>query len=202
MKGRTIAWGKPMKHKINITDLDHRRTRFHTALIVLTVAPIPPIPGVRTLNDPAFLQWREAFHALWTRLHLDAPTGPMLGHPGVQGMVMILLVRKDRHKTWQVMGGDVAEQERGRHPIIKTRTGNEDSQHQTQRTDHQMPLTPFDFLAPSYPRAGPPTSVVLTDWLSMHAALGVGSRPAATRVRSRKACTILAHVPSSRHCAK
>src|SRR5262249_32330884 len=61
MKGRTIAWGKPMKHKINITDLDHRRTRFHTALIVLTVAPIPPIPGVRTLNDPAFLQWREAF---------------------------------------------------------------------------------------------------------------------------------------------
>ena len=140
MKGRTIAWGKPMKHKINITDLDHRRTRFHTALIVLTVAPIPPIPGVRTLNDPAFLQWREAFHALWTRLHLDAPTGPMLGHPGVQGMVMILLVRKDRHKTWQVMGGDVAEQERGRHPIIETRTRNEDRQHQAQRIDQQMPL--------------------------------------------------------------
>src|ERR1043166_8116922 len=79
MKGRTIAWGEPIQHKLNIADLDHRRTRFDTALIVLTVAPIPPIPCVRTLNDPAFLQWREASHALWTRLHLYAPTGPMLG---------------------------------------------------------------------------------------------------------------------------
>src|SRR5215510_15248692 len=112
MKGRTIAWGKPMKHKMNMTDLDHRRTRFDPALIVLPVTPIPPIPCVRTLNYPAFLQRREAFQALWPRLHLDAPTGPMLGHPGVQNMVVILLVRKDRHQTWQVMGGDVAEQER------------------------------------------------------------------------------------------
>src|SRR5713101_8031365 len=63
-------------------------------------------------------------------------------------------------------------------------------------------LRPLIFLPPSYPRAGPPISVVLTDWLSMHAALGVGSRPASTRVRSRRALTILAHVPSSRHWAK
>jgi len=63
-------------------------------------------------------------------------------------------------------------------------------------------LRPLIFLPPSYPRSGPPTSVVLTDWLSMHAALGVGSRPAATRMPSRKALTILAQVPSSRHCAK
>src|SRR5207237_485859 len=36
-------------------------------------------------------------------------------------------------------------------------------------------LRPLIFLPPSYPRSGPPISVVLTDWLSMHAALGVGS---------------------------
>src|SRR5215831_15156090 len=36
----------------------------------------------------------------------------------------------------------------------------------------------------------------------MHAALGVGARPAATRVRSRKALTILSPVPSSRHWVK
>jgi len=151
MKGRTIAWGKPIKHKMNITDLDHRRPRFDTALIVLTVAPIPPIPCVRTLNDPAFLPWREASHVLWTRLHLDAPTGPMLGHPGVPGMVVILLIGKDRYKTWKIIGCDVAEQERGCHPSIEPRAGNEDSQHQTQRIDPQMPLAPFDFLAPILP---------------------------------------------------
>src|SRR2546428_11186843 len=36
----------------------------------------------------------------------------------------------------------------------------------------------------------------------MHVALGVGSRPAATRVRSRKAVTTLVHVPSLRHWTK
>src|SRR2546426_10499129 len=35
----------------------------------------------------------------------------------------------------------------------------------------------------------------------MQAALGVGSRPASTRVRSRKALTSFAHVPSPRHWA-
>src|SRR5215831_18631185 len=51
-------------------------------------------------------------------------------------------------------------------------------------------------------RTGPPTSVVLTDWLSMQMALGVGSRPACTRVCSRKALTNFSQVPSSRHWAK
>src|ERR1043166_3147590 len=71
-------------------------------------------------------------------------------------MVVILLVRKDRYKTWKVIGCDVAEQERGRHSIIETRTGNEDSQHQPQRIDQQMPLAPFDFLAPIIPTLGAP----------------------------------------------
>ena len=125
MKGRTIAWGEPIKHKVNITDLDHSCTRFYTALIVLTIAPIPPIPRVRALNHPAFLQRCEAFYALWTRLHLDAPPGPMRGYPGVQSMVVILLIRKDRHETRKALGRDVTEQKRGRHAIIETGTGNE-----------------------------------------------------------------------------
>src|SRR4030095_5675330 len=125
MKGRAIAWGEPIEHKMNITDLEHRCTRFYTALIVLTIAPIPPIPRVRALNYPAFLQRCEAFYALWTCLHLDAPPGPMRGHPSVQGMVVILLIRKDRRKTRKVVGRDVTEQQRGRHAIIETGTGHE-----------------------------------------------------------------------------
>ena len=60
-----------------------------------------------------------------------------------------------------------------------------------------MPAVPYpsdltnhewQILAPLLPPAkpgGPPRSVVLTDWLSMMAALGVGSRPASRRTRSR-----------------
>src|SRR5919198_3262021 len=139
---------------MNMTDLDHRSTRFDTALIVLTIAPIPPIPRVCALNHPAFLQRCEAFYALWTCLHLEAPPGPMRGHPGVQIMVVILLIRKDRHETWQVLGRDVAEQERGGHAIIEPGTGNEDGEQQSQRIDQEMPLAPFDFLATVIPALG------------------------------------------------
>src|SRR5215470_5474688 len=123
MKGRPIAGSESMQHKMHMTDLDHRRTRFDTALIVLPVAPIPPMPRVCARNHPAFRQWCEAFSALWTCLHLDAPPGPMLGPPGLQSMVVVLLIRKDRHETREVLGRDVAQQEQSRHAIIEPGTG-------------------------------------------------------------------------------
>src|SRR6516165_7568074 len=62
---------------------------------------------------------------------------------------------------------------------------------------HRCRLRPLICLPPSSPRSGPPLSVVFTDWLSMQRALGVGSRPACTRVCSRHTWTIFVHVPSS-----
>ena len=49
-----------IQHKLNMTDLDHRRTRFNPALIVFTMAPIPPMPRVCALNHPEFRQRCEA----------------------------------------------------------------------------------------------------------------------------------------------
>src|SRR5947209_10695895 len=114
------------------------------------------MPRIRPLNHPAFLQRREAFRPLWTRRPLDAPTGSMLGHPGVKGVIVILLIRTDRDETRKVVWRDMAEQERCRHPIIETRTGNEDGKQQAQRIDQQMPLASFDFLAPIIPALGAP----------------------------------------------
>src|SRR5215831_9860302 len=157
MKGRTIAWSEPIQHKVNMTDLEHSRTRFDTALIVLNVASIPPVPRVGALNDPALLQRREAFHPCGTRLYLDAPPGPVLGHPGLQSLVVILLSRTDRYKVWKVLGRDEAEKERSRHAIVEPRTGHEDRQYQAQRIDQQMPLTPFDVLGPLIPTLRAPS---------------------------------------------
>jgi hypothetical protein len=68
MKGRTIAWSEPVQHKMHMTNLDHSRTGFDAAFIVLTVAPIPPMPRVRALKHPALLQWRKAFRSIYRSL--------------------------------------------------------------------------------------------------------------------------------------
>ena len=86
------------------------------------------MPSVRPLNHPAFLQGREAFRTLWTRLHLDAPTGPMRGPPGVKVVIVILLIGKDRDETRKVVWRNVAKQDRCRDTIIETGTGNENGQ--------------------------------------------------------------------------
>ena len=78
----------------------------------------------------------------------------MRGHPSVQGMVVILLIRKDRDETWKVRGRDEAEQDWGRDPIIEPGTGQEDGEQQPQRIDHQMALAPLDFLAAIVPALG------------------------------------------------
>ena len=146
---------KPIQHKINITDFDHSSTGFYTSLIVLTVSTGPTIPSVRTLNHPAFLQWREAFRALWTCLHFEVPPRTMRCHPGFEGVIVILRIRKDRDETRKIVRRDEAEQDRGRHPVIQTGAGHEDGEQQPQRIHQQMPLAPFDFLAAIIPARGP-----------------------------------------------
>ena len=88
------------------------------------------MPGVRPLNHPAFLQGRKAFRAGGTCLHFDVPAWTMLSHPGVQSVIVILLIRKDRLQTRQILRGDMAEQDRCGNPIIETSTGNKDDKQQ------------------------------------------------------------------------
>ena len=140
-----------MKHKINVTDLDHGSTGFYASLIVLPISTGPTIPRVRALNHPAFLQWREAFRTRWTSLHCEGPPRPIRGHPGFEGVMVILRIRKDRNETRTIVRLDVAEQDRGRHPVIQTGAGNQDGEQQPQRIHQQMPLAPLDFLAAILP---------------------------------------------------
>src|SRR5437870_9835915 len=156
MKLGATAGGESVEHKMYMTDLDHSSTGCYTALIVLAVPTVPAMPGVRPLNHPAFFQRREIGRARRTHRHFDVPAGPMLGHPGVKGVIVILLIRKDRDETRKVVRCDGAEQERGRHPIIETSTGNEDGKQQAQRIDQQMPLASFDVLAPIIAALGAP----------------------------------------------
>src|SRR5215471_19909014 len=89
MKHRTTIMSKSVQHKMDVTDLDHGRTRFYTTLIVLTVPSVSTLPGVRPLNHPEFRQRRKTFCAGWTCLHCDAPAWTVLSHPGLQSVIMI-----------------------------------------------------------------------------------------------------------------
>jgi hypothetical protein len=112
------------------------------------------MPGSRSLNPPAFLQRREAFCACRTHLDFDAPPRTMLGHSRVEVVILILHVGKHGLKARKIVRGDAAEPLRGRHAIIESCTDNEDGNHQPQRIDQEMPLTPFDFLATILPTLG------------------------------------------------
>ena len=135
MKRRAILGRESVQHQMYMTDFDHSSTGFCRALLVLTVPAISTMPGVCAFNHPVWLQRYEATCARRTRLHFDAPASTMLGHPGVQRMVVILLIRKDRAETWTGLGCEEAEQGWGGHPSIETSTGNEHGEQQSQRID-------------------------------------------------------------------
>jgi hypothetical protein len=77
-------------------------------------------------------------------------------------------------------------------------------EHKALGIDEQVPLAPGQFLASivAVRVRRPPFSVVLTDWLSMIAALGVGSRPIRRRASSRSRVWSCSQVPSLRQRRK
>ena len=72
---------------------------------------------------------------------------------------------------------------------------------ESQGIDDQMAFAAIEAF-PSVVAAGPPFSVVLTDWLSMIAPLGWRSRPARSLTSSRKPWLSRSKIPASRHCRK
>jgi hypothetical protein len=154
IKYRTTTLSKPVQHKIHIAHLYHNRTGFYAALIVLAVSTIPTRPGVRPLNTPAFLSGRKAFRAFRTGLYVHAPTGTRHGHPGVKGVMVGLLIRKDRDETRKVVRRDQSQEGRCSHAISDACTGHEDGDQHAQRLHQQMPLAPCDLLATILPTLG------------------------------------------------
>ena len=162
---------------MDIADLDHCSTRFDSAFVVLAVSTTATVPGVRPFHHPAFLDRRESTSALRTFLHLDPPLGTMLVPPSLQAVVVVLVVTENHFQPGEILGCDLAQDLGRRSTIVRSGRCDQYRYEQAEGIDQQMSLAALDFLAsvvtpllPAHP------SVVFTDWLSMHIALGVGSR--------------------------
>ena len=111
----------------------------------------------------------------------------MGGHPGVKGMLGIRVLGTDRFETGKVLRIELLEQGGAATPSSSPAPVINKATTTPRGSTTRCRLRPFTCLPPSSPRSAPPLSVVVTDGRSMHAALGVGARPACRRVCSRQA---------------
>src|SRR5712691_3558644 len=81
-------------------------------------------------------------------------------------------------------------------PVLNIGRMGHDDEQEAERVDDDVALAAPHLLA-RIPAARPPLSVVLTLWLSMMAADGLASRPAASRAAMRRTCSISSHTPTA-----
>ena len=156
MKSGTATWEELVQHKMNIATLDHSRTGFYRAFIVLAVPSVPTMPSMCALHHPAFCQRCASFCALRTHRDVEAPPGTRRRQPGCKDVIVILLIRQNHAKTRQGSGCDVCPPSRGRHTIIPPCPGNEHGDQPAPGLHQQMPLAPVDFFPTVIPARGAP----------------------------------------------
>ena len=87
----------------------------------------------------------------------------MGGHPGLVIVIVVLIVLEDRLDSAGRLWPRSARVTAGSAAIIQPCAGDQNRAEEPQRVHQDMALTTFTRLPPSYPRSGPPISVVLTD---------------------------------------
>ena len=173
-------------------------SRFRQFLVVLAEPPAPAEPGQRAFYHPPAGQHLElvAVRASAHHLQQPAPGGPSPRYqPSGVGCVS-----PDYSETGE------ASQQFGQHqpgPVTVLNVGcvNHHGQEEPGGIHYDVALASRHPLARVI-APGPPFSVVLTDWLSMMAPLGVASRPSLSRTVGRSASSTRPQVPSVRHFRK
>ena len=153
-------------------------------LIVLRQTTTLHQPTERALHHPATRKDDKAFDIVRALDDLQRPTRHQGGNPSNQ-LPRIAAVRPEKAQSRE-LAQQARQDQPGAIAVLDTRAMNHHAQQQAQGIYRDVALAAFDFLA-GVVAVVPPFCVVLTDWESTMAALGVASRPARLRTFSRNA---------------
>ncbi len=172
--------------------------RRRQSFVVLAQPSAASEPGERPLDDPPPRQDNEAFLILWPGDDLDHPAAD---RPcPVDQVRLIALIDPDPPEAGEASQGG-PEHQLGAVAFLDIRRMDHHDQQQPQRIDQDVALAAVYVLGGVVaPR--PPFSVVFTDWLSRIAALGVASRPSASRTCSRTRPCACSQTPARRQVLK
>src|SRR6185369_9991085 len=170
-------------HQSNHSDADHGCASLDENLVIFTQSTKAPQPGKGSLYDPTMVQKLETLGIIRSFHNLQNP-GSEFFRP-IHQLPRVSTVSPDLLQTRKT-GTQLLQNQLGSIPVLNIRRMNNKIHNQPQRVDDEVPLAAFDFLPRVVP-SGAPFSVVLTLWLSIAAALGLASRPAFWRTRSRRA---------------
>ena len=168
------------------------------SFIILAQPTTPTQPCQCAFDDPSARQHLKMVAVRRTLDNLQKPTtectGPLYQ---LSCIAAISPYQLESRKSPQKLG----QHELDPVSVLDVRSMDDNGQKQSQSVYDDMALASRDLLA-RIVATRPPFSVVLTDWLSIMAALGVGSRPSASRTFGRSASWMRSQLPSSLHCRK
>ena len=127
---------------------NHYSARCWLALRGFTVSSASAVPGVGAFNDPALPHGDKTRAPLRTGLEREAPRGPMGGPPGVEIMLVVLVVPKNHRQTRKGRGRNQRQDLRGGTAIIEAGAGETDREEEPQRVHDDMALPALDVFAP------------------------------------------------------
>ena len=168
-----------MNHQVNHSNLNHRFTADRQRLIIFTQSPILAQPRKGPFYHPSSGQYRKALNILTTFDNLQHPATKIKSP--VNELACISTISPNQGQTIETTQ-EFLKNHLGTVTILNIGRVHNYRHQKTQGIDHQMAFSPRYLLA-SVVTFIPPFEAVLTDWLSIIAALGQGWRPTCTRTR-------------------
>jgi hypothetical protein len=189
-----------MRHR----QVDKRLAAAREVFVVLAQASVPAEPGEGTLHDPALRLHNEAFGVRITPDDVQHPEVSSVQPLHCQRSISLVSphYHQPGHKQLRPL-----QQSPATVSVLNTSRVHHHHQQQPKSVYQDVALTPFDVLVSVVPYCAlylvaPPFSAVFTDWLSIIAADGSGSRHSSTLILRRSTWFMRSNTPASRHSAK
>ncbi len=172
-----------MNHHIDHGNAYHGFAALNQRLIVFGESSIFAQPSERSLDNPALGKDDKLVRV---RTFDDFDNSAVPADRPIHKLSGIATIGPDHFKA-PPSRPQLLDQQLAAITVLDVGRVNDQREDQAERVNNDVTLAPLGFLARIVPSVAP-FSAVLTDWLSMMPALGVGLRPSSIRTR-RRSCS-------------